>query len=59
MKGKNAEELLKVYEEEIKRKDEIITKLREENVILLRTSLKGAEDRLALQDKLLEMEEED
>ncbi len=38
------EELIKVFIEEIKRKDKIIEKLREENIILMKTAIKRAKE---------------
>lgn len=44
MKKPTIEEIKNWYEEEIKRKDEIIERLRKENLILLRTALKNKEE---------------
>ncbi len=40
------EELIELFEEEIRRKDKIIEKLKEENLILMKTALKKAEQRI-------------
>ncbi|MBN1275490.1 hypothetical protein JXA12_04340 [Candidatus Woesearchaeota archaeon] len=52
----NDEELVRAYEEELKRKDEVIERLREENEVLLRASVKAAKERLELKELLRELE---
>ena len=48
----NAEE----YEEALARKDKIIEELREENKLLMRMSLRGADERATLKEKLEKLE---
>jgi hypothetical protein len=49
------EEKLAVCEEELRRKDEMIQQLREENEVLLRAALKRAEQQLELKERLEEL----
>ncbi len=49
-KAKSLKELKEIYSEEIKRKDEIIKKLREDNEILLKTALKSTKDKIELKN---------
>ena len=46
-----------VLREEIKRKDEIIAQLREENAVLMKMSLKSAGERAELKAKLEKLRE--
>ena len=41
--SKELEDLKKTFEEELKRKDELIDNLKKENIVLIRTSLKQSE----------------
>ena len=44
-----------ILEEELQRKDEIIKKLKKENEVLMRLSLKGAQEKIDLKHKIHEM----
>lgn len=46
--------LKKIYAEELKRKDDIIDKLREENRLLMKSALKQSEKNVMLSEKLKE-----
>lgn len=51
------EELVQVYEEELKRKDELIEKLKEENLLLMRTALHNSEKRAQSNQRFKEIHE--
>lgn len=52
----NEEELRKTYEEALERKDAEIARLKEENELLLRLSVKGSEEKERLKERLSRVE---
>lgn len=48
----DVEKLRKTYSEELARKDKIIQELREENTLLMKMSLKSANDKINLKEKV-------
>ena len=50
--AKTVAELQEIYEEELKRKDEIIAKLREENHLLMKMSLKSTQERVKTKEQI-------
>ncbi len=51
-KDKDVKEIIAIYKEEIERKDEIIAHLKEENVMLMKASLRASKERLELKEQL-------
>ncbi|MBW3003134.1 hypothetical protein KY337_01100 [Candidatus Woesearchaeota archaeon] len=49
---KSVEEIEKLYAEELKRRDALIAKLKEENQVLMKTALKQSEKNVELMKKI-------
>ncbi|MBD3208861.1 hypothetical protein GF367_00385 [Candidatus Woesearchaeota archaeon] len=54
-KARNIEELRSLYEEELARKDKLIEELRKENLVLMKMSVKSADERLRLKERVHEL----
>lgn len=50
--GKDLKEIIAIYKEEIERKDEVIAHLKEENLLMMKASLRASKERLELKEQL-------
>lgn len=51
-KDKKVEEIIALYKEELDRKDEMILRLKEENLLLMKASLRASKERMELKEQL-------
>lgn len=50
--AKTLEELREIYTEELARKDALIKKLREENTLLMKMSMRSSQEKIDLRNKI-------